>query len=70
MCGIVGFVGKQSAAPILLKGLQQLEYRGYDSAGPTARPRTSTPIPICPMTGALPSCTTESSRTISPCAKS
>ena len=33
MCGIVGFVGKQSAAPILLKGLQQLEYRGYDSAG-------------------------------------
>ena len=33
MCGIVGFVGKQSAAPILLKGLKQLEYRGYDSAG-------------------------------------
>ena len=33
MCGIVGFVGAQSAAPILLKGLQQLEYRGYDSAG-------------------------------------
>ena len=33
MCGIVGFAGKQSAAPILLKGLQQLEYRGYDSAG-------------------------------------
>ena len=33
MCGIVGFVGKQSAAPILLRGLQQLEYRGYDSAG-------------------------------------
>ena len=33
MCGIVGFVGSQSAAPLLLKGLQQLEYRGYDSAG-------------------------------------
>lgn len=33
MCGIVGFTGKQNAAPILLKGLQQLEYRGYDSAG-------------------------------------
>ncbi|MBQ6372167.1 MAG: glutamine--fructose-6-phosphate transaminase (isomerizing) [Oscillospiraceae bacterium] len=33
MCGIVGFTGNQSAAPILLKGLQQLEYRGYDSAG-------------------------------------
>ena len=33
MCGIVGFVGEQNAAPILLKGLRQLEYRGYDSAG-------------------------------------
>ena len=33
MCGIVGFVGSRSAAPILLKGLRQLEYRGYDSAG-------------------------------------
>ena len=33
MCGIVGFTGGQSAAPVLLKGLQQLEYRGYDSAG-------------------------------------
>lgn len=33
MCGIIGFSGKQSAAPILLDGLQQLEYRGYDSAG-------------------------------------
>ena len=33
MCGIVGFVGKQQAAPILLDGLSRLEYRGYDSAG-------------------------------------
>ena len=33
MCGIVGYVGRQSAAPILLEGLQRLEYRGYDSAG-------------------------------------
>lgn len=33
MCGIVGFTGKQSAAPILLEGLKKLEYRGYDSAG-------------------------------------
>ena len=33
MCGIVGFTGKQSAAPILLDGLKKLEYRGYDSAG-------------------------------------
>ena len=33
MCGIVGYVGKQQAAPILLEGLRRLEYRGYDSAG-------------------------------------
>ncbi len=33
MCGIVGFTGRQSAAPVLLEGLKKLEYRGYDSAG-------------------------------------
>ncbi len=33
MCGIVGYTGKQEAAPILLDGLRRLEYRGYDSAG-------------------------------------
>ena len=33
MCGIVGYVGKEQAAPILLEGLSKLEYRGYDSAG-------------------------------------
>ena len=33
MCGIVGFVGKSKAAPVLLDGLEKLEYRGYDSAG-------------------------------------
>ncbi len=33
MCGIIGYVGKQSATPILLGGLRRLEYRGYDSAG-------------------------------------
>lgn len=33
MCGIVGYVGSESAAPILLDGLNRLEYRGYDSAG-------------------------------------
>ncbi len=33
MCGIIGYVGERSAGPILLEGLQRLEYRGYDSAG-------------------------------------
>src|SRR6059036_100810 len=33
MCGIVGYVGKRTAAPVVLEGLRRLEYRGYDSAG-------------------------------------
>ncbi len=33
MCGIVGYIGKKDAYPILIKGLRRLEYRGYDSAG-------------------------------------
>ena len=31
MCGIVGYIGKHQAAPIILEGLAKLEYRGYDS---------------------------------------
>ena len=37
MCGIVGYLGKKQAAPILLDGLSKLEYRGYDSAGIVVR---------------------------------
>ena len=37
MCGIIGFVGREEAAPILLDGLERMEYRGYDSAGIAVR---------------------------------
>jgi len=33
VCGIVGYVGKRDATPVLVEGLHRLEYRGYDSAG-------------------------------------
>ena len=33
MCGIIGYIGKSNALPILIDGLKRLEYRGYDSAG-------------------------------------
>ncbi len=33
MCSIIGYRGKNSAAPILVNGLQRMEYRGYDSVG-------------------------------------
>lgn len=44
MCGIVGFSGRQSAAPILLEGLSKLEYRGYDSAGIAVRNGADDPV--------------------------
>ena len=40
MCGIIGYVGRQEAAPILLDGLARMEYRGYDSAGVAVRSET------------------------------
>jgi len=43
MCGIVGYVGGNPAAPILLEGLEKLEYRGYDSAGLAVRDGTADP---------------------------
>ena len=46
MCGIVGFSGHQSAAPILLEGLSKLEYRGYDSAGIAVRDGSGDPVVV------------------------
>ncbi|SVD89397.1 uncharacterized protein METZ01_LOCUS442251, partial [marine metagenome] len=33
MCGIIGYIGQKEVVPVLIDGLRQLEYRGYDSAG-------------------------------------
>ena len=52
MCGIVGFCGKEQAAPILLDGLSKLEYRGYDSAGLAVRDG-SAPVQIVKAKGRL-----------------
>ena len=46
MCGIVGYVGKDEAGPILLHGLQRLEYRGYDSTGIAVRLNNEFPIVV------------------------
>ena len=46
MCGIVGFVGKHQAAPVLLDGLSKLEYRGYDSAGLAVRDGEKDPVVV------------------------
>ncbi len=46
MCGIVGFIGKAQAAPILLDGLSKLEYRGYDSAGIAVRDGDAEPVVV------------------------
>ncbi|MBQ6590549.1 MAG: glutamine--fructose-6-phosphate transaminase (isomerizing) [Lachnospiraceae bacterium] len=44
MCGIVGYIGKKQAAPVLLDGLSKLEYRGYDSAGLAVRDGDAEPV--------------------------
>ena len=51
MCGIVGFTGARSAAPILLEGLKKLEYRGYDSAGISVMDRQM--ISVSKVTGRI-----------------
>ena len=53
MCGIVGFIGEQPAAPILLEGLSKLEYRGYDSAGIAVRNEKTDKIAIVKAKGRL-----------------
>ena len=53
MCGIVGFVGEEPAAPILLSGLEMLEYRGYDSAGIAVRNEETGRIEVVKAKGRL-----------------
>ena len=53
MCGIVGFTGNTQAAPILLDGLERLEYRGYDSAGIAVKRDGSDKVEIVKVKGRL-----------------
>ena len=53
MCGIVGYVGTEQAAPILLAGLSKLEYRGYDSAGIAMRNEDTGDITVVKAKGRL-----------------
>ncbi len=51
MCGIVGYTGSQNAAPVLLEGLEKLEYRGYDSAGVAVLEGEQ--VHVCKVTGRI-----------------
>ena len=53
MCGIVGYTGGGQAAPVLLDGLEKLEYRGYDSAGIAVKRDDSDRIEIVKVKGRL-----------------
>lgn len=53
MCGIVGYIGREQAAPVLLSGLKKLEYRGYDSAGIAVRKNETENIEVVKAKGRL-----------------
>ena len=53
MCGIIGFAGRDQAAPILLDGLERMEYRGYDSAGVAVYSEKNQALTVCKAKGRL-----------------